>query len=220
MIIQQILSTKHHICWEVKVKEYLVHPDCLQRYPIERVSELPLSHIAKVIVLRQPYVPLDHASPTSHSTNSFLSLEKLLFFEPYHGLEASILQRLFSPQCANEWIPDNTLQKIALALQKWWRALADVLHVSPSVRIEVESNDYQSDVQKCLNILHSWASSGQGTYRQLCICLQKYSIFAGRSPIVSFQVNSHLAYYGRHYTCMEFMSVPRIITFRKYSHQS
>ena len=186
-VIQQILQIKDKCCSGIAPKEYLLHPHCLKTYPIPMLSRISMLQVTKSILDKNPFVLLDDEALSHTPGYPFLPIEKLLYFEPYHCLGIKLLKEIFNPQCRNESaLPENIIQNLSKCMAENWKHLACILQVSPfEVGHDCESRDA---IQKCRRTLALWKE--EGTYGCLRRNLSRYSIFAGRNPLVGVYVHT------------------------------
>ena len=196
-VIEQIRSIRKKVCPEISPKEYLVHPHCLQKYPFPMVSEIPMNEVARSIAVKKEFIAIDDQALLRVEDYPFITLSKLLHFEPYQSFGVELLQTLFDPSCENEAVSQDSIEIISTALKAHWRILASVLLENSEIVItRIEADDYRMEADKCQKVLSSWSSTDtdKRTYADLRCSLNHYSIFAGTNPLVS----SSYGYYNSH----------------------
>ena len=187
-VIQQIRSIRAKICPEISPKEYLLHPHCLQKYPIPVVAELPMNEVARSIVSKKEFLAIDNRDLEHVEGYPFIELSKLLHFEPYQSSGVELLQTLFDPSCESETVSQESIEILSTVhvLQVQWKTLANILLENPEmVTTKIEAENYRMEADKCQKVLSSWMQSTKRTYADLRRSLNCYSIFAGENPLVS-----------------------------------
>ena len=175
-IIQKVLSAKKEFCPTVSTSEYFIHPDDATQYPLKPFPELTLvtcTEIRKAVAECEPA-----ALDTQHSPRV---LEALLHYEAFAHLGTAILQELFDEHSPTytQVVSDHFLNQIAKSTH--------VHHVSRSLtRVLCPFEPPLSDsIQETIRILRLWRSQSSGTYQVLREKLDRFSVFAGRNPLVS-----------------------------------
>ena len=195
-VIGQVLSNVSRFCREVKLEEHLLHPQCLDVFPVQEPLELPIVQIAMALIQEDPHIVLGDCF-SSTAKHPFLSLERLLYFEPYQHLKIQFIAKLFNEKNGWNLVPKDALYELAIAFCEKWKLLAIILNTPPEEIKELEQDNSRSDLQKCMKVLTSWSARDQrppsssdgpsppgGSYASLRCALDKYSIFAGRNPVV------------------------------------
>ncbi len=183
-LIWHILTMKGRVCKETETKEYFIHPKYLESTSPPEYALIPLSEVATALLQRGHRIVLNETLSKSHMSLS-LSIEDLLYFEPYEGVGEDLLQSLFDLENQSKVIEHLALEELAEAFHMSWQHIGITLHTRHAVLAELAMNDRISDVKKCTEILTRW-SAGKGMYSDLRRDLEHYSIFRGRNPLVSF----------------------------------
>ena len=180
-IVRKILATKEKFCPRVEVQEYF--PD-IASYPnrdIIAALEVEMREVANTIQEGSPCV-LYHGG-------EMVSLEKLLYFEPYSTLGEDLLSSLFHPDNCNKELPSEFLMKISTLRYPALQHFINMLQIPPT---EV-SMYHETWPRNPPIVLHhvldqAWKSrkAGGGTYQELREDFDKYSIFCGRNPLTLF----------------------------------
>lgn len=187
-VIQHILHVYDRVCLEISPGplEYLIHPHCLTTYPLPTISRIPMKQVAKSILNKECFIPLNEEVLSHVPGHHSLLLKELLFFEPYHYLGMELLKDIFNDQGDGykSAVPESIIQKMSVCMAESWQNFAYTLQVFPA---EVLSDcECRDNVRKCRKTLSLWAqASGSGTLESLRIDLSYYSIFARRDPLVS-----------------------------------
>ena len=183
-IIQKVHSAIEEFCPKVAISELFIHPTDTVRYPLKPLAELNLvgcSELAKAIVAAEPGV-LD-------TEGKQVDLEELLHFEPYSHLGEQILCKLFderSPQ-NKELVSDDFLSRIAdRAYQSKDRFVQ--LFNSPQTTLLHEGSSQAPPhlARELVRVFQIWRNCSEGSYECLRKELDKFSVFAGRNPLVSY----------------------------------
>ena len=178
-IIHKVLCAREKFCPKVSTSEYFMHPDVVE-YPLKPTSELNLFSISEITraiekgnscVIGKDKLPLD--------------LEKLLYFEPYSHLSVTIIQELFDEEKASYDI-DEFIHRMAQCFDAkldYFKRMFYALKVPiPTMMQQTPSGSIQGIAQ----LLQLWhLRSRKGGYQCLRGELDRFSIFAGRNPLVS-----------------------------------
>ena len=176
-IIHKALCAREKFCPKVSTSEYFIHPDAVE-YPLKRTTELNLfsiSHITRAIAAGAPCVIGKDSQP--------LDLEKLLYFEPYCHLNATIIQELFDEEKASHDVDDELMHRMAKCFCNTKDLFFSILKLpDPTMMGEAP----HSPAQAIVRLLQLWhLCSRKGRYQCLHRELDRYSVFAGRYPLVS-----------------------------------
>ena len=192
-IIRTILEAKQQFSAAVEVTENLVHPvqSQLSLHPLKIPKSVPLDSLSKAIETDCRVIE----TTDSHDKCVKTEIESLLHFEPYACLTREIVQRLFNPVASTLETSDDFLNKIAHSAYSWTKQFQKALNVTNGMveRIRSQTTEERSvfpelshPVSDCLTMLRAWKqSSSTPTHKSLREALDDYSVFAGRSPLVS-----------------------------------
>ena len=162
-IIQKILHAMKEFCPTVSTSEYFIHPDDATQYPLKPFPELTLvscTKIAKAIAESEP-AALD-------TKQNLVVLETLLHFEPYVLLDDPILQKLF-----DEHSPVYTQVAKSEHIEHFMRSLT-----------QTSEPPKPSPSKSLRETVKTLRSQRKVTYQVLREELDKFSVFAGRNPLV------------------------------------
>ena len=178
-LIKKVLSMKKEFCPKVVVEESLLPSQDAVRFPLDKSSLKPISfaEISKAVVEGSRFAV--------HGTTEHVDLEELLLFEPYADLGRSILCELFDKEQPNyhEKIDDKFLYCIANKSFKKINSFIELLKPLPS---RLDEKKFQGDALKLVHVFQLWRQSlVVGSRSDLCNCLDQFSVFAGRNPLVS-----------------------------------
>ena len=187
-VLKMIWETKLDISPQLNVDEYLIHsPDLSTEYPnVDDKSKISIIDVAQSVTQNSRCVV--------DSTNQPISLDDLLYFEPYCRISMKHTNALFSDERANEDIPSNTLLDISETLHPVCEHLIKVLEV-PSSQVGFHRENWSTNQAILLHqIFESWKRrEAPASFQKLRSKLNEFSIFFGRNP----QVGMHALYsYG------------------------
>ena len=129
------------------------------------------------------------------STRQFaLSLEHLLKFEPYAGLDPTIIQCIHSEKNVKKdivissgfisYFADQVADPDIEDRDQVFRNSRMYRRILSHSNVKVHSS---SPKQEVVQALETWRDETEGTYSCLRETLNKYSVFSGRNPLVSCQ---------------------------------
>ena len=178
-LIKKVLSMKKEFCPKVVVEESLLSSQDAVRFPLDESSLKPVSftEISMAIVEGSQFAV--------HGTTEHVDLEELLLFEPYADLGRSILRELFDKEQPNyhEKFDDKFLYCIANKSFKKINSFIELLKPLPS---RLNEKKFQGDALKLVHVFELWRQSRVvGSRSDLRNCLDQFSVFAGRNPLVS-----------------------------------
>ena len=177
-IIQKVLETAELFCPSIKPEELLLSPSDV-RYPLTNPQSKALFSIkslAKSVVEQDPFVV---------STNGAKQLP-VSDHEMYANLGENILQPLF-----NENDPVHTKRisdRFLSAVSSSWSKNPQLVDIICSV-ITPKTHATSKTIASVEASLKSWRDDSDGTYKSLRQILDQLSVFAGKSPLVSY--NTH-----------------------------
>ena len=175
-VIRSIINAKREWCPKIDTSEYFVLLSDASEYPLKPPSELTLTscwEIAIAVVTSKPAV-LDTKGKTR-------KIETFLHYEPYAHIGRTTLQELF-----NENSPTYTPQVSGAFRAK----SSHIHHVTESIVQMLTPNDspVSESFRETVRILQSWRYQ---TYQCLRNELDKFSVFAGRNPLVRSMTDIH-----------------------------
>ena len=188
-IIHKTLCAREEFCSKVCTSEYFIHPDSVE-YPLKPTTELNLfsiSQIARAVTAGDSCV--------IGKDKLQLDLEKLLYFEPYSHLSATVIKELFDEKKASCDI-DESIHRMAQCFDAKLEYFKRMFHTLKLTIPTVMQQTPPSSVQAIVQLLQLWhLRSRKGSYQCLHRELDQFSVFAGRNPLVS------LSNILRQYTC-------------------
>ena len=182
-IIQKVHSAREEFCPKVPISELFIHPTDTTQYPLKPIAELNMvgySQLVTAIVAAEPCVVDAVGRP--------VDLEELLHFEPYSHLGERILCQLFDEQSPQnqELVSDDFLYRIAdRAYQSKDKFVQ--LFISPQTMLhERISQTPPGPTHELVRVFQLWRDCSEGSYECLRKELDRFSVFAGRNPLVSY----------------------------------
>ena len=107
-LIGLVRHLQQQYCHRLNVREFLISPDLIQRFPLDNLpnSELfDIRHVARCVLLRKSVVP------SYQDGRSFFRVQSLPF-EPYQQLSSSSICQLFNPVMADQPVPAPLLHEV------------------------------------------------------------------------------------------------------------
>ena len=179
-IISIVLETVGDFCPNITLVESVINPQQVKQHPLKPSPQLTLfsiSDIASAVALNKEKV--------SGSCRS-VALTKLLQFEPYASLDHNTLQCIHSETMRDENISDAFISYFVLQVSN-----PDCIRIYMTIL----SHDQLPGAQALIHTLETWRDKTEGTYSCLRETLNRYSIFAGRNPLV--RTTMHMYYSSR-----------------------
>ena len=180
-IIKRVLDTKKELCPKIAVKESFLHPEDTVSYPVDlaNVKVIKMSEVAHAVVEAKLGV-LD-------SDNQMVDLKSgLLCFEPYIGLNQSILDELFNED-DHATVEDGFLFEIAkqVVLYRNTDYIIELFKPCPIRLANLMDRAPPGDVHKLVRVFQLWREEmgAEGTRYNLHKKMDQFSIFAGRNPL-------------------------------------
>ena len=182
-VIRTVLDAVQQTSPGLKTTEYLIDRGSLSEYPQRDLMSSPKIEVHEVVET------IRKGDPCVYNTDEdAVSLEELLFFEPY----SSIGERLLLLICddhekCNKEIPPDIVLKISECFHEFRKdRLQHMLNVSKVERgdLEAESSIQYNPHLLGHHIIERWKVSTQsGSYSELRKAFDQYSIFNGRNPL-------------------------------------
>ena len=107
-LIGLVRHLQQQYCPRLNVREFLISPDLIQRYPLDNLPDSDLfdiHHVAQCVLLRKSVVP------SYQDGRSFFRVQSLSF-EPYHQLSSSSVSQLLNPVMADQPVPAPLLHEV------------------------------------------------------------------------------------------------------------
>ena len=115
-VIRLILDLQQEFCSNVETDEYLICHNLLRNWPANDIcltdnGFLPIENIAKLMLLRTPYIL------NSTGISSDLPTQEILSFEPYYQLSPSSVCELMDSSKADELVSQSLLDEVKTRCQ-------------------------------------------------------------------------------------------------------
>ena len=107
-LIGLVLHLQQQYCPRLNVRNFLISPDLIQRYPLDNLPDSDLfdiHHVAQCVLLRKSVVP-------SYKDGRGFFRVLSLPFEPYHQLSSSSICQLLNPDMADQPVPASILHEV------------------------------------------------------------------------------------------------------------
>ena len=107
-LIGLVRHLQQQYCPRLNVREFLISPDLIQRYPLDNLPDSDLfdiRNVAQCVLLRKSVVPSYQDGRSSFRVQS-------LPFEPYHQLSSSSVSQLLNPVMADQPVPAPLLHEV------------------------------------------------------------------------------------------------------------
>ena len=107
-LIALVRHLQQQYCPRLNVREFLISPNLIQRYPLDNLPDSDLfdiHHVARSMLLHKKVVP------SYQDGRGYLTLEALSF-EPYHQLSSFSVCQLFNLHMADQPVPGCLLQEV------------------------------------------------------------------------------------------------------------
>ena len=176
-IIRKVLETVNNFCPNVTSVESVINPQEVKQHPLKPLTQLTLFDIS------------DIASAVAHNKEDVkgeqrsLTLTQLLQFEPYASLDQKTLQHIHSnkSEVNLDKISDGFISYFADQTTNFGLYMAIF---RPNQPPSAHTSSSGSPKEELVHYMKTWRNETNGTYSCLRETLDKYSIFAGRNPLV------------------------------------
>ena len=182
-VIGKILSIQQEFCPAVtSMMEYLIHPKDVQ-YPLTKdgreMKKFSVNDIAQRVIENKPFTSeiLQRGMPEY--------IEDLLLFEPYLGLGADIIQKLFSSEDEAQEVTKYFLNQLASQTFERLSMYKKMINPKEARYAELCEQAPFNQVKQCYYLFQLWSKRGSATFKALRQLFDGYSIFHGRNPLVS-----------------------------------
>ena len=178
-VLKEVLSVKRDFCNNTEAVEVLV-PN--PQYPVNSEFNVALRNVALSVAQH------DVAALANDAACTPLMIHALLHFEAYLFFPQECLYDIFNSHNSTHSVSPQFIECAATTLvsvDDFCTTVDDfctILRV-PIHRIESSCSKYQ----KTGEMFRVWQTRCEGTYQCLRQYLDEYSVFAGRSPLVSHQ---------------------------------
>ena len=148
------------------------------------------------------------AKPSAVNEDSKLAtLEELLCFEPYSDLGEHILKELCSKHKKSTKITDSLLRHITDHIQNK-RTFIDLFKSTAQHFHGFSSHSFpcSDEAHELVRVFQLWRDRGEGTYECLTQELDKFSIFAGKNPLVGLLLLCSIENLNGTFSCTNWIS--------------
>ena len=178
-IIRKILAAKDKFSSQVEMQEYFLNASDVSSYPtsVDKLTKVEMSEVIKTV---------QDAAPCILYQGGMISLNKLLYFEPYSTLGEKLLTSIFDPDNNDKKVPTEMLHEISTLCHPTLQHFTHMLQV-PSNEVAFYHEQWKGHPSIVLHhVFEYWQSrKAKGrTYQELREEFEKYSIFCGRSILV------------------------------------
>ena len=186
-VIQKVLKAKEDFCPDVLTDEHLIYP----MPPANELTTFSMHAVAQAILQSRPAIV--------NNTQELVTVEELLYFEPYANMGESIISELFDEQEPRykEVISDGFLYTIADQVYHKIDLFQKLLGL-PASSVEFYQSQAPSGPAHAMgHLLVCWKERSDGSRQCLRQKLDQFSVFAGRNP----QVNPMVLLFTLCYLC-------------------
>ena len=180
LLIQKVLAAAREFCSKVSTVESFFNPSDTTQYPLKPTAQLAhysMTGIATAVAKGMPATVDDTGKP--------VSLDSLLYFEPYADLGEPMLRELFCPH-RNTSISEEGISKLALRISRKSQFIQNTFEaILVPFEEQVSLEPASTPLYRVRQVLMIWRDSCEGTYQCLREKLDQFSVFAGRNPLVS-----------------------------------
>ena len=173
-VLREVLSVKRDFCNNTEAVEMLV-PN--PQYPVNSEFNVALRSVAVSVAQHNVAALVNDSARTPLMIHALLHFEAYSFFPQERLYDICNSTHSVSPQfieCAATRLA--SVDDFCTTVDDFCTMLRVPIH-----RIESSSSKYQ----KVVEMFRVWQTRCEGTYQCLRQCLDEYSVFAGRSPLVS-----------------------------------
>ena len=183
-VIEKVLSIQNEFCPAVTpMAECLIHPNDVQ-YPLPSTEQLKLFSHKEIAELAIANPEENEQFAIGEIPSSVTDAQQLLSFEPYLGLGEALVRQLFSDKDADKTVSETFLDKLAERVFQRMPMFKKMLNTSENDFAECHG---QAEVRQCCYLFKLWSQQREKvTYRSLRKEFDRYSIFHGQNPLVSF----------------------------------
>ena len=178
-IIRKILTAKEKFCSQVEMQEYFFNASDIASYPtsIDKLAKVEVSEVIKTV---------QEAAPCILHQGGMISLDKLLYFEPYSTIGKELLTAIFDPENQDKIVPAEILLKISTLRHPASQHFTQMLQV-PCNEVAFYRDTWPNHPSIVLHrVFEYWQGqkANGGTYQELREDFENYSVFCGRKILV------------------------------------
>lgn len=188
-VIQKILETKATFIPNVMTSEGLLDPFSLVEYPLKSIKhcEVPLYHISMIL---KPLLE-SLTSTFDRSYQHTITLDRLLYWDPYMNLGKNLLEVLFNPALENVEVDDGFIDEYSRKVSNWELLAHKVFRLDKETVDNISNYTNLRSTLSCQHIFRVYSSQELMTYGCLRRLLDSFSIFGGRDMFVSLEIQTH-----------------------------
>ena len=180
-IISMVLKAKYEFCRDANLLEYFIHPQFVTAYnPLLKLNKRQLFSIPCII----QHIIVNQEQNVRNDHDASVSLEDLMYFEPYCELSIDVIKDLFDKAKSYEQVTDGFLLTIARQLSHRYVLFCHLYHRSTPHRGSVAQSESEDDIiSKLVHIFKQRLSLAERTFHNLHLLFDQISIFRGRQPL-------------------------------------
>ena len=178
-IISMVLNAKHEFCRGANLLEYFLHPQFVTAYnPLLKLDKTQL--FSMPCIIEQAIVNQERNVRNDHDAS--VTLEDLVYFEPYCELSIDIIKDLFDKAKSHERVTDAFLTTIARQLSHRYALLSHLYHRLATHRGTIAQSESENDIiSKLVHIFQH--KLVEKTFHHIHLLFDQISIFRGRQPV-------------------------------------
>ena len=190
-IIQMILAALKQFCPKVISVESIIDPSQVVR-PLKPYSDLTrftIEEIARAIAEGKHSVVSED--------NKLSTIDNLLFFEPYRGLDKKLITALFDGDHAAQEVSDRFLYDVANCIHGEISHFIKMFNPPADMLQNMIEQAPPGSVHATVRVFQIWRlQNSEGSYECLRRDLDQFSVFTGRNPLVKHLSKYKIALVG------------------------
>ena len=178
-IIQIALTALEQFCPKVLAVESVIDPSEVVRplKPYGCLTRFTMQEIARAIAEGKHSVVSED--------NKLSTIDNLLFFEPYRGLDKQLITALFDSDHSAQEVSDKFLYDIANCIHDKMNYFINMFHLPANMLQNMIEQAPRGSVHATVRVFQLWRlKSREGSYECLRRDLDQFSVFTGRNPLV------------------------------------
>lgn len=191
-IIQMTLAALEQFCPKVMAVESVIDPaeavrplkpyGCLTRFTVQEIARAIAEGKHSVV----------------NEDNRLSTIDNLLFFEPYRGLNKQLIAALFESDRSAQEVSDIFLYDIANCIHDKMNHFINMFNPPADMLQNMIEQAPPGSVHATARVFQLWRlMSSEGSYECLRRDLDKYSVFTGRNPLVRYVRTSQQGHKSR-----------------------
>ena len=178
-LIQKILNSVKEFCPKLTAIESFIHPTDVTHplNPSSSIKRFSIQEIASAITQGKTAVVND---------DNLSTIEELLCFEPYSGIDPSVINELFDTEnpYVQEEVSDRFLYQIATGIHERMDYYVKMFKPPPDMLQNLIDQAPPGTTHATARVFQIWRLRSEGSYECLQRELNQFSVFAGRNPQV------------------------------------